>query len=247
MTHSALLSPSQAHESFTYPIVTGKCPVPFNRLPNNFDSSVVFEALCVTAHHVKLLHSKSIGPLSSRTWLWSFWCTSGAMTSGRNVSQTYMQPHSQRSLLAIWNSRTASDERYRSLATRLRVSLLSSMIQLSPPSGWPRQSTDEAQTSLLHIQGGCLRRDSYTTKAPPPCNRSPLIFGVWAAGQPSRNVNLYFLYWQFILCSKDNSKFVSSFIWDKCHSSVMLCSCSSNSTFQDHSTPNLHRPRLHHN
>ena len=135
------------HKHMTYPIVAGKSPVPFNRPPNNFDSSVVFEVLRVTAHHVKLLHSKSIGPLSSHAWLWSFRCASaGATTSGRNVSQTCMQPHSQRSLLAIWNSRTASEERYGSLATRLRVCLLSSMIQLSPPSGWPRQSTDEAQT-----------------------------------------------------------------------------------------------------
>ena len=125
--------------------VTGKCPVPFNRLPNKFDSSVVCEVLRVTTYHVKLLHSKSVGPLSSRARLWSFWCASGATISGRNVSQTCMQPHSQRPLLAIWNSRTASDERYGSLATRLRVSLLSSMIQLSPPPGWPRQSTDEAQ------------------------------------------------------------------------------------------------------
>ena len=78
-----------------------------------------------------------------------------------------------------------------------------------------------------------LRFPHFTCPAPPPCNRSPLIFGVWAAGQSSRNVNLYFLYWRFILCSKELiNKFVSSFIWDKCHSSVMLCSCSSNSTFK---------------
>ena len=108
---------------------------------------------------------------------------------------------------------------------------------------------DSISFSLLRIQGGCLRRDSYTTKAPPPCNCSPLIFGIWAAGQSSRNVNLY---WWFILCSKEliNSNFVSSFIWDKCHSSVILCSCSSNSTFKTTLPqtfvatlpPNLHRP-----
>ena len=78
---------------------------------------------------------------------------------------------------------------HRSLATRLQVYLLSSMIQHSPPLGWPQQNTNKATMqvdtvlpgSQLCIRGGFLHEDSWTIQAPPPCNHPPSIFGGWAA------------------------------------------------------------------
>ena len=57
-------------------------------------------------------------------------------------------PRSQRSSPAARNLPTASDERCGSLTTRLRVCLLSSKIQLSPLSGWPRRNDDAGQFGI---------------------------------------------------------------------------------------------------
>ena len=77
---------------------------------------------------------------------------------------------------------------HRSLATRLWVDLLFSMIQHSPPLGWPRRNTNKATMqvntvlpgSQLCVRGGFLHEDSWTIQAPPPCNHPPSIFGGWA-------------------------------------------------------------------
>ena len=78
---------------------------------------------------------------------------------------------------------------HRSLATRLWVYLLSSMIQHSPPLDWPRRNTNKATMqvdtvlpgSQLCIRGGFLHGDSWTILAPPPYNHPPSIFDGWAA------------------------------------------------------------------
>ena len=61
-------------------------------------------------------------------------------------SFTHNRPesHSQHSLLAARNLHTASDECCCNLGTRLWVDPLSSMIQLSPPSGFPQWQSDDA-------------------------------------------------------------------------------------------------------
>ena len=75
-----------------------------------------------------------------------------------------------------------------SLILGLRVGPLSSMLQLFPPLGWPRQSASDAVMqinsvhlgSLFCIQGGRLCRAGRTIQATLLCNHPPLVFGAWA-------------------------------------------------------------------
>ena len=64
-----------AKELLRYRIVPGKHLPPSKHPSPNFGSFVVFEVLCVTAHHAKFLRSElKVTPLRS------LWCASGSMT-----------------------------------------------------------------------------------------------------------------------------------------------------------------------
>ena len=87
---------------------------------------------------------------------------------------------------------------HRSLATRLWVYLLSSMIQHSPPLDWPRRNTNKATMqvdtvlpgSQLCIRGGFLHGDSWTIQAPPPYNH--LLHTTTSSIQPP-TINFWWL------------------------------------------------------
>ena len=108
-----------------------------------------FEVLRVTAYHAKFLHNKNTSRSAELTYTkaQSFWCTSDVTTSSSSFTHTHPS-HVQHSSLVTRNSHTASDEHCGGLATRPRVGLLSSMIQLSPPLGWPRRSTGKTMMQV---------------------------------------------------------------------------------------------------
>ena len=98
----------------------------------------------------------------------------------QNFANTRLQPHSQCSSLVVQNSHSANDECCGSLATRLLVGPLSSVMQRSLPSGWPRSSTGKATMQVGSIaleinfaSGVSTCRDSCSIQAPSPCHRAP--------------------------------------------------------------------------
>ena len=65
-----ILSSYNPNLHILYRYIPGKCPSPCKRPLPTFDSFVIFEVLCATAHHAKFLHSESkVGQLSSHTYV----------------------------------------------------------------------------------------------------------------------------------------------------------------------------------
>ena len=130
------------HVIFTLDTQVCIVPIPA-QVPNPPDLTVLFfEVLRVTAHHAKFLHSESEGRFVKLPYLMHF---------GRHdiIQQRFAHTRCGLvcSVLPLQHEiriQQAMTERCRNLATRLRVGTLCSMIQLSPPSGWPQQSMDKA-------------------------------------------------------------------------------------------------------
>ena len=108
---------------------------------------MVSEVLCVTAQAAKFL-------LESSQFLAHIDCFDEFQVP-LHLAARFVHTGPQCSSLAVRNLRTANDERCEALATRLRVGLFSSRIQLSLLPHWPhlakKGSTVEATTRVNSV------------------------------------------------------------------------------------------------
>ena len=120
-----------------YCIVLGKFPYPHKCPPPNFDSFVVFEVLCVVAHHPCIVNPK-VSPLSS----YSCNCSDALWAPQYHTFRGII--HSVLPLQHKIHVLQATTECCGNLATSyIWIGPCCTTLQLSPRSGWPQQSTDE--------------------------------------------------------------------------------------------------------